>query len=98
MGKKARKEREEKRESFAATRSKQKRKNVLIAAGVLAGIAAIVGYSAYNFATMEANVPGSPEGAGPLGDEHEHASMLVKIFKDKFDFSLPAYQIKSNCY
>jgi len=31
-----------------------------------------------------------------LGDEHVHASILVRIFGDKFDFSLPAYQIKSS--
>ena len=35
---------------------------------------------------MEANVPGAPPGAGALGDEHVHASVLVKIFGDKFDF------------
>ncbi len=31
--------------------------------------------------------------AGKLGDEHIHASMLVKIFGDKFDFSTPNYQV-----
>ena len=31
--------------------------------------------------------------AGKLGDEHVHASMLVKIFGDKFDFSTPNYQV-----
>ena len=36
-----------------------------------------------------------PPGAGKLGDEHEHASILVRIFGDKFDFSAPAYQVKS---
>ena len=96
MGKKKRREREEKRDSYASQQGKQKRKNVLIAAGVLAGIAAIVGVSAYNFATMQTNVPGAPPGAGALGDEHEHASILVRIFGDKFDFSGPAFQIKSS--
>ena len=96
MGKKERKEREEKRESFAEKRSKEKRRNIAIAAGVFAVVAVIVGYSAYTFATMSANVPGAPPGAGTLGDEHEHASLLVRIFGDKFDFSLPAYQIKSS--
>jgi hypothetical protein len=38
---------------------------------------------------------GAPNNAGRLGDEHEHASLLVRIFGDKFDFSLPNYQIKS---
>ena len=96
MGKKTRKEREEKRDSYASQRGKVKRKNMLIAGGVLAGIAAIVGISAYNFATMEANVPGAPPGAGALGDEHVHASVLVRIFGDKFDFSGPAFQIKNS--
>ena len=96
MGKKTRKEREEKRDSYASQRGKAKRKNVLIAVGVLSGIAAIVGISAYNFATMESNVPGAPPGAGALGDEHEHASILVRIFGDKFDFAGPAFQIKSS--
>ena len=36
-----------------------------------------------------------PEGSGKLGSAHEHASLLVKIFGDKFDFSSPDYQIKS---
>ncbi|RDJ30973.1 MAG: protein-disulfide isomerase [Crenarchaeota archaeon] len=96
MGKKARKEREEKRESFAAQRSKQKRKTYLMAGGVLAVVVAIVAFSAYNFATNFSNAPGAPPGAGMLGGEHVHSSILVKIFGDKFDFSLPAYQIKSS--
>ena len=33
--------------------------------------------------------------SGQLGSTHEHASLLVKIFGDKFDFSKPDYQIKS---
>ena len=33
-----------------------------------------------------AQAPGAPPEAGKLGDEHEHASMLVRIFGDKFDF------------
>lgn len=96
MGKKTRKEREEKRESFASTRIKQKRKNMLMAADVFAVIAVIVGYSAYNFATGGTNVPGAPPGAGVLGDEHEHVSVLVRVFGDKFDFSGPAFQIKNS--
>ena len=96
MGKKTRKVREEKRETFAAKRTKQKRKNVLIAGAVFGVIAVIVGIAGYTFATSQANIPGAPPGAGVLGDEHEHASVLVRIFGDKFDFSLPAYQIKSS--
>ena len=95
MGKKSRIEREEKRDSFATQRIKEKRKHILIAIAVISGIVAIVGVSAYNFVTLNVSAPGAPPGAGKLGDEHEHASMLVKIFGDKFDFSLPAYQVKS---
>lgn len=96
MGKKVKREREEKRENFKEKRSREKRKNTLIAVGVLGVIAAIVGYAGYTFATMQATAPGGPEGAGPLGSDHAHASILVRIFGDKFDFSLPAYQIKSS--
>ncbi len=96
MGKKSRIEREEKRDSFATQRSKEKRKHALIAIAVLSGIGAIVGVSAYNFVNLGASAPGAPPGSGILGDEHVHSSMLVKIFGDTFDFSAPAYQIKSS--
>ena len=96
MGRKERREREQKRESYASQRSAEKRKHTLIAVGVLAVIAVIVGYSAYLFANMTQTAPGGPEGAGPLGSEHTHAGILVKIFGDTFDFSAPAYQIKSS--
>ncbi len=96
MGKKAREAREEKRESFAAKRSRQKRKTLLMAAGVFGVVAVIVGYSAYQFANMQGAVPGAPQGAGALGDEHEHIALLVRIHGDKFDFSSPSYQIKSS--
>ncbi|HSB50073.1 MAG TPA: protein-disulfide isomerase [Nitrosopumilaceae archaeon] len=96
MGKKAREEREEKRESFASKRTRQKRKNLLMAAGVLGVVAVIVGYSAYTFVNLQGAVPGAPPGAGTLGDEHEHIALLVRIHGDKFDFSLPSYQIKSS--
>ena len=95
MGKKA-KEHKDERESFAAKRTKEKRRNTLIAIGVFAGVAAIVGYSAITFINSGSSAPGAPQGAGTLGDEHEHAAILVRIFGDKFDFSGPAYQIKSS--
>ena len=31
-----------------------------------------------------------------LGSDHTHAVILVKIFGDEFDFSAPAYQMKSS--
>jgi len=96
MGRKNREERREKREDYAAKISKSKRKSNLMAAGILTLIALIVGYSGYVFVTMDADVPGAPPGAGKLGGEHEHASLLVRIFNDKFDFSVPTYQIKSS--
>ena len=96
MGRRVREERREKREDYAAKISKSKRKTTLMATGILAVIVLIVGYTGYLFVTMDANVPGAPPGAGKLGDEHEHASLLVKIFTDKFDFSVPSYQIKSS--
>ncbi len=96
MGKKARKEREEKRESFAAKRTRQKRKSMLMVAGVLGIVTVIVGYSGYNFVNMQGSAPGAPPGAGALNDAHDHVSILVRIFGDKFDFSSPAFQIKSS--
>ena len=96
MGKKTRRKREEKRESFAAKRTKIKRKNMLIASGILGIVAVIVGISVYNFMNLTTATPGAPPGSGILGDEHVHSSMLVRIFGDKFDFSLPAYKIKSS--
>ena len=38
---------------------------------------------------------GGPENAGELYSAHAHAAILVKIFGDEFDFSSPAFQIKS---
>ena len=96
MGRRAREERREEREDKVSEQTKVKRKNSLKAAGVLVLIAIIVGYSVYVFINLDSNVPGAPSGAGKLGDEHEHASLLVRIFGDTFDFSSPAYQIKSS--
>jgi len=96
MGKKIRDERREKREDYAANRTRNKRKTNLIATGILALIALIIGYASYEFITMDVDIPGAPPGAGKLGGEHVHASLLVRIFGDKFDFSVPSYQIKSS--
>ena len=96
MGRRAREERREEREDKVAEQTKVKRKNNLKAAGILALIAVIVGYAGYEFINLDSSAPGAPSGAGKLGDEHEHASLLVRIFGDKFDFDSPAYQIKSS--
>ena len=93
MGRKERRDREVKRENYATKHSAQKRKETLIALGVFA---VIVGYSVYMFVNMTETAPGGPENAGVLGSEHSHAAILVKIFGDSFDFSAPAYQIKSS--
>jgi hypothetical protein len=96
MGRKERREREAKRENYATKHSAEKRKQTLIAIGVLAVIAVIVGYAGYMFMNMTETAPGGPENAGALGSEHSHAAILVKIFGDTFEFSGPAFQIKSS--
>jgi hypothetical protein len=96
LGKKTREHRREKREDFVTKRTRQKRKSNLLAALILGIIAVIVGFSIYQFINMDSSGPGVPEGAGKLGDEHEHASLLVRIFGDRFDFSSPTYQIKNS--
>jgi len=96
MGRKERREREQKRENYAAKYSSEKRKHTLIAIAVFAVIAVIVGYSVFLFTTMTVTAPGGPENAGALGSAHSHAGILVKIFGDTFEFSGPAFQIKSS--
>lgn len=96
MGRKERREREQKRENYATKHSAEKRKQTLIAVGVFAVIAVIVGYSAWVFVNMDQSAtPGGPENAGALGSEHSHAALLVKIFGDTFSFDGPSFQIKS---
>ena len=51
MGRKDRKERAIKRDTYATKHSAEKRKQTLIAIGVLAIIAVIVGYAGYLFLT-----------------------------------------------
>jgi len=96
MGKKSRREREEKRENYATRHTAQQRKNYVIAGGILGLVVVLIGITSYNFVTMESGEMGAPDGAGKLGGEHEHASILVKIFGDNFDFTAPTYQIKSS--
>ena len=96
MGRKERRAREEKRENYATKHTAEKRKNMMIAIGILGIIAAIVVYAVWVYATTPGTAPGGPPNAGSIGSAHAHAAILVKIFNDEFDFSTPAYQIKSN--
>ena len=96
MGRKERRDRELKRDSYATKHSAEKKKHTLIAIGVISLIAVIVGYSGYLFLNMTETAPGGPENAGALGSDHSHAALLVKIFGDTFEFSGPAFQIKSS--
>ena len=96
MGKNRREKREEEREGFASKRTSQYRSRNLKAIGILSISGVIVGFACYEFVTSTNNVPGAPENAGKLGDEHIHASLLVNIFGDKFDFSTPNYQVKTS--
>ena len=96
MGRKERREREQKRESRALKHSAEKRKHMMIAVAVFASVAAIVGWSAYNFATMDTSqISGAPFGAGPLNSDHTHTGILVKIFGDTFPFHEVGYQVQS---
>ena len=95
MGKKSREEREQKRESYAEKRTREKRKFTLIASGVIAGVAIVIGITGFMFYQNTYTAPDAPLGAGTLGDEHEHAAIKVIIFKDEFDFSSPAFQVKN---
>ena len=95
MGRKERRDREQKRENYATKHSAEKRKNTLIAIAVLSVIAVIVGYSVFLFLTMTETAPGGPENAGAMGSAHDHTGILVKIFGDTFSFDGPAFQIKS---
>jgi hypothetical protein len=99
MGKKSKEERAQKRENYSDKIIREKRRFKLIAGAIIAGVVLVLGITGYIFYENtyqgKINAPGSPKGAGPLGDEHEHAAMNVMIFGDKFDFSSPAYQVKN---
>lgn len=98
MGNNRESRREKERENYADKQKASKQKNTLIAIGVFAIVIAIVGYASYHYyekIAVTGTQMSGPPGAGKLGDEHEHAGILVRIFGDKFDFSLPDYQVKS---
>lgn len=99
MGRKERREREQKRESYAAKHTAEKRKHMLIAAGVLGAVVAIVGWAALEFVELSQNpeqIGGAPFGAGMLGSAHTHTAILVKIFGDTFPFQEAGYQLQSS--
>ncbi|SRR5579885_164152 len=98
MGKKEREEREQERESFYEKRQKQQFKYKAIGLGVLAGIVVVLAISSYNFYELSTHVTpqGMPPGAGPLdGTVNVRAGLLTMIFGQQFDYSSPAYQVKS---
>ena len=97
MGKKDREERVKERESYVEKHQKQKMKYKLIALGVFGGIIAVLAISSYNFYELSTAVTpkGVPPGAGPLGGIHIHAGLLTMIYGQQFDYSSPAYQLKS---
>lgn len=97
MGKKDREDRVQERESFYEKRQKEQFKYKAIAIGVLAGIVAVLAISSYNFYELSTHVTpqGVPPGAGPLGGIHVHAGLLTMIYDQQFDYSSPAYQLKS---
>ncbi len=84
------------KKKFAIKYNNEKRKNKLMVIGFVSIIFIVIGISIYNFINVEQSTDDIPSSAGKLGDEHVHASLLVRIFGDKFDFSLPAYQIKNS--
>ena len=67
-------------------RTAQYRSRNLKALGILSAIGVIVAFACFEFVTSTNNVPGAPENAGKLGDEHIHASILVKIFEINLTF------------
>lgn len=97
MGRKERREREQKRESRALKHSAEKRKHMMIAVAVFASVGIIVAWSAYTFVTIPpAQIGGAPEGAGQLNTSaHTHTGILVRIFGDDFPFHEVGYQVQS---
>lgn len=96
MGRKERREREQKRESRALKHSAEKRKHMMIAVAVFVTVGGIVAWSAYNFATLDpAQIGGAPPGVGPLNSAHTHTGILVSIFGDTFPFHEVGYQVQS---
>lgn len=62
--------------------------------GILGGIVAIVGYSAFTFSENISNTPVPPSGIGTQGSEHTHQGISAMIFGELMDFSLPEFQVQ----
>lgn len=98
MGDNRESRRKEERESYVDKQKATKQKNTLIGIAVLAVIVGIIGFAGFHYyekLSTTGTAQAGPPGAGKLGDEHEHAGILVKIFGDKFPFSEAPYQVKS---
>lgn len=96
MGRRERRAREQKRESYAAKHSAEKRKHLLIAAGVFGTVAAIVAWAAITFVSLgPGEIGGAPPNAGAMNSAHTHTGILVKIFGDTFPFHETGYQLQS---
>jgi len=71
------------------------RTRVLIIFGILLlTISIVISLSFVLTLSPFGSVPDTTTG-NTLGDDHQHASLLVKIFGDKFDFSISNYQVVS---
>ena len=93
MGRKERREREAKRENYATKNLAAKRKQTLIAIGVLSVIAVIVGYSVWLFIAEPPVTPGGPPNAGTLGSDHSHAAILVRYLEIRLIFPVLLFRL-----
>ena len=59
---------------------------------------AVLIVTSYNFYELSSHVvpQGTPPGAGTLGGANIRAGLLTMIFGERFDYSSPAYQLKSS--
>ncbi len=77
------------RRERAANVDRRKRRSQLISIGIIAALAAGIGYGVYVYAQN----PPPPFGA--VGSTHEHAAFKLFIHNQTIDFSQPKYQVKS---
>ncbi|MGH9934314.1 MAG: hypothetical protein ACRD3Z_04270 [Nitrososphaerales archaeon] len=77
------------RRERAAKTDRRKRRSQLISMGIIAAVAAGIGYGVYAY------VQNPPPPFGALGSTHEHAAFKLFIHNQTVDFSQPKYQVKS---